>query len=257
MNQEPQKCPPHLKRCLWILRVKCLSGCFGQQNFKPHSEHWTLWTLPFVFCLPISREERHLHSVQWSSPQCFLNWKFQNFFKRYCTSDVNNGRCKVWARQRVDPITLTLRRSLPTSQLYTTLKRRMRTHPQGNIDSSLILLCQLVCGRCVPCNISIRCNAAGEFFCFVSIYFFGQLLIHRASKIHPFESKPNFSLNLEGKKTCVVRFFHCSRWFSFSVTVDSCLTVLQLGRNNISRYFFTEPKLKSPAKRDLLMPAIS
>ena len=81
MIQEPQKCPPHSKRCLCILRVKCLSGCFGQQNFKPHSEHWTLWTLPFVFCLPISREERHLHSVQWSSPQCFLNWKFQNFLK--------------------------------------------------------------------------------------------------------------------------------------------------------------------------------
>ena len=53
----------------------------------------------------------------------------------------------------------------------------MRSHPPGNIDSSLILLCELVCGRYVPYNISIRCDAAGDFFCFVSNYFFRQLLI--------------------------------------------------------------------------------
>ena len=49
MSQEPLKCTPHLKRYLLILGVKCLSGVFSQQNFKPHSELWTRWTVPLVF----------------------------------------------------------------------------------------------------------------------------------------------------------------------------------------------------------------
>ena len=122
------KMPAHLKRCLLISSVKFLSGCFCQQNFKPHSEYWTLWTFPFVFCLPISREEKHLDYVQWLRQQCFINWKFlRNFFKKSCTSEGNKGRCKLWAFQRVDPITFSLRRSLPTSQLSYTEEKNAQS----------------------------------------------------------------------------------------------------------------------------------
>ena len=80
----------------------------------------------------------------------------------------------------------------------------MRSLPQGNIDSGLILLCQLVCGRFVLCSISIRCDVAGDFFlfCFELLFrAFSNTFLHRASKNHRFESKPKFSLNLVGKKS--------------------------------------------------------
>ena len=78
-DSRTEKMPAPFERLLIDICIKGLFGCFNQQTFKLHSEHWTLQTFSFVFCLPIIREQRHLDSAQWLSPQCYLNWKF--FFK--------------------------------------------------------------------------------------------------------------------------------------------------------------------------------
>ena len=52
------KFPLRLKCCILILCVEYLSGCFSQQNFKPHLGHWTPSIFPFDFCLPIPRAVR-------------------------------------------------------------------------------------------------------------------------------------------------------------------------------------------------------
>ena len=64
----------------------------------------TLNTVDFLICfLP-------------SKLKCYLNLNLK-LSEDSVLQRVTKGRCKFWARQRVDPLTLSLRRYLPTSQL--------------------------------------------------------------------------------------------------------------------------------------------
>ena len=76
------KMPATIETLPFDIMRKNLSGCYNQQNFKPHLKIWTLWNFAFVFCLPICWEESHLGSVQWLSPQCCRNWKLLQIFKK-------------------------------------------------------------------------------------------------------------------------------------------------------------------------------
>ena len=79
----------------------------------------------------------------------------------------------------------------------------MRSLPKGNIDSSLILLCNLfvVDVFCARLTFAVTQLESVFLFCFELIFSAtSYTFLHRASKIHPFESKSDFSLNLVGRK---------------------------------------------------------